>query len=1093
MGILTGEGSLWIIPFQIMDFNTRLSSFFLHNNRLTVLCLLFLVLLGVGSALLLKTTGFPSPDLKFASIQTLYFGASSETVAQEVTAPLEAAIRDVPGVHSFTSTSNNSFSFIGVTVADGFETDTVVTKLNAALSSVQLPEGSEEPEVSVPSIAGPDILYSLVSKDEEELYNLYESIEAELLQIPETAQVAPLTAIEKRLLIILDQSKMASLGLTAMQVQQALSSFGEVLPVASDLDLDGENRSLLTRLDEEDLEDIKNLSFGVARLKDFAKIDWDYAFVGDKESFIGIHSDGDALVLKALHFQVKAVKNTDMGDYTEQVEAVFEELGTVQLVKNFEFEEGFEQALVIEDYSVNNDNKRQVEEVVAGLIGGELHGDAPWSYAGWFLGGMQLVFLVMVLFVSFRAAIVAALAIPLSLMFSTLFVYAIGENLNTLVLFSLVLAIGLVVDPALVLLESIQRKVDTGLRGKEAAIAAVKDTGMGLFLACLTSIIVFVPFGVVSGILGQIIAYIPMTIIPAVVGSYIVPLVFLAWMGGFFLKPNPKKTGDEEENLWGVAKLVIAINEWVLNHSRFLRFLIILVALVVPLMVAGYSFQSGAVKSVQFASSDNADYLQLGFVHKSDTSASERVRLEKKVLKTIVANEEVLGVFPMPGDVYMALLKPALERGDTLSVDIAEDLNEVFADSLLEDFFDLQIGVISNGPPTANYQIALALKSSDLQDLQKAAQEVGGDLENLCFESNAFSMNASCEGERVITKVDDGYAGKETSVIEVILDREKLQAAQLTIPGAPLTAYVNAVLRNLFSINNGDAVGKITVDGKDLDIVLEKMAKDPVSIDEIKNTVLFAQGETVLRLKDIASIEEKQSQSSIQRVNGETIAVVKGRLTDEHGDPGSAAMAAQVVLDFYEENPLDNGVEMEQYSEGDTAGFIRSFQELFTALALAIVITYVVLVVFFESFTQPLVILYTVPLTFLGVFPALALFGGGQFGFLEIIGLIILVGVVENVAIFLIDAAKQKIHEGWDEVRAISYASGVRFRAVILTKLTALASLAPLAVLSEQYRSISLVIMFGLLTSGITSLFTTPILFIFFRSVSAFVRGKKVL
>ncbi len=1071
-----------------MDFNTRLSAFFLRNNRLTTLCFLFLLMLGFASTFLLKTTGFPSPDLKFVMVQTFYFGASSETVAEDVTAPLEAALRDVEGVHSFTSTSSNSFSMIGVTVDEDYDTDSVVSKLNSTLGGVALPDDAEDPEVVIPSIAGPDILYSLVSKDEEELYNLYESIETKLLELPETAEVAPMTAIEERLLITLDEAKMAQAGVTAAQVQSALSTFGETLPVASDLSLDDENQSLLTRLDEGSVDDIEDMRFGDKTLKDFAKIEMDYVYEGGKESLLGINVEGDPMVLKALHFQVKTVKNTDMTDYTETIEGIFDELGSVKLVKNFETGDGFEKALLVEDYSVNNDNQRQVEEVVGGLIGGELNTDAPWSYAGWLLGGIQLVFLVMVLFVSVRAAIIAAAAIPLSLVFSSIYVYAVGENLNTLVLFSLVLAIGLVVDPALVLLESIQRKVDIGLRGKEAAIAAVKDVGMGLFLACLTSIIVFVPFGVVSGILGQIITYIPMTIIPAVVGSYIVPLIFLAWMGGLFLKPKRGKSENEEENLWEIAKAVVATNEWILNHSRFLRFLIVVVALMVPLVVTASLFQSGQVKSVQFASSDNADYLQLGFVHYSDTTKEERASLEKQVLKAVVANEAVLGVFPMPGDIYMAVLKPADERGDYLSVDAADDINEAFEETLSGEFFDLQIGVISNGPPTANYQVTLALKSSDLDALEQSALEVGNKLEDLCFTDGSYSIDEGCEGEKIVTKVDDGYEGKETTVIEVLLNRDKLNQLQLTIPGAPLTAYVNSVLRSLFSVNSGEAVGKLTIDGEEIEIVLEKKSEDPETLEEIENTVIFASGETVLRLKDIADIQEKESQASIQRLNGETISVVKARLDSEHSDPGSAALATQAVLDYYEENTLEEEVLIEQYSEGDTAGFIRSFQELFTALVLAIVITYVVLVMFFESFSQPLVILYTIPLTFLGVFPALAAFGGGQFGFLEIIGLIILVGIVENVAIFLIDAAKQKIKEGWDDVRAISYASGIRFRAVVLTKLTALASLAPLAVLSEQYRSISLVIMFGLLTSGITSLFTTPILFIFFRWLSAKVR-----
>jgi HAE1 family hydrophobic/amphiphilic exporter-1 len=288
----------------------------------------------------------------------------------------------------------------------------------------------------------------------------------------------------------------------------------------------------------------------------------------------------------------------------------------------------------------------------------------------------------------------------------------------------------------------------------------------------------------------------------------------------------------------------------------------------------------------------------------------------------------------------------------------------------------------------------------------------------------------------------------------------------------------------LFSINNEASVGTITIDGEALEMVLEKEAEDPSTLKEIEDTIVFAQGETVVKLKDMAEINEVESPGSITRVNGETVAVVKARLADDYTDQGSAALAGQAVLDYYEEHELEGEITIEQYSEGDTAGFIKSFQELFSALALAIVITYVALVVFFGSFSQPLVILYTIPLTFLGVFPGLAWFAGGQFGFLEIIGLIILVGIVENVAIFLIDAAKQKIRDGWDDVRAISYASGIRFRAVILTKLTALASLAPLAVLSEQYRSISVVIMAGLLTSGLTSLFTTPILFIFFRWLS---------
>ena len=155
-------------------------------------------------------------------------------------------------------------------------------------------------------------------------------------------------------------------------------------------------------------------------------------------------------------------------------------------------------------------------------------------------------------------------------------------------------------------------------------------------------------------------------------------------------------------------------------------------------------------------------------------------------------------------------------------------------------------------------------------------------------------------------------------------------------------------------------------------------------------------------------------------------------------------------------------------------------------------VTYIVLAIFFKSLSQPFGILYTIPISMIGVLPGLAIFAGGQFGFLEIIGLIILVGIVENVAIFLIDAANQKIdEEGWDEKRAIAYASGLRLRPVLLTKVAALASLAPLAITSQFYRSISVVIIFGILASGALSLVTTTILFIFFKWLSRKFHGIK--
>ena len=124
-----------------MDFNSKLSSYFLRNNRLTTLCLLLLLIVGFGATALLKTTGFPGPDLKLVIVQTFYFGASSETVAREVTGPIELSLRDVEGVNSFSSSSSSSFSLISVSLDEDADSDSTVSRMNAAFQSLELPEG----------------------------------------------------------------------------------------------------------------------------------------------------------------------------------------------------------------------------------------------------------------------------------------------------------------------------------------------------------------------------------------------------------------------------------------------------------------------------------------------------------------------------------------------------------------------------------------------------------------------------------------------------------------------------------------------------------------------------------------------------------------------------------------------------------------------------------------------------------------------------------------------------------------------------------------------------------------------------------------
>ena len=1086
------------------DFNYRLTEFFLNNTRLTILSFILLLLLGAISLFALQTTGFPTPSVNTAIVSTLYPGASSEVVAQDVTKVLEGAIKSVDGIESYTSVSRNSLSTIVITIDASNNVDTVQNKIATALRSVTLPTGSEDPQISVPLVGGADFTFSLASQNKEKLYHVWASFKKDLGEIAETARIEPLVDLKQRVVVKLNTDAVLRTGLTIEEIQRQIASLGENLPVVNNITIEGLNQTITTKISGNSLTDLQELKIFFKSgqqvvsipLKDLASIELDYYFENNAVSFSGVRVGTEYKVLPAVVFNIRTSAQADKVAYAEQI---FEKLHSYERLAMLTEENwhNYQTAdvLFIENISTNNSTKEQVNEVISGLIGGPLPFSGPLSGLGWFLGGMQLVFLAMLCFVSWRAAFVAAVAIPLSLLFATIYLYFRGDSLNTLVLFSLVLVLGLVVDPALVILESIQRQIDLGIEKKQAGLLAVKDVGRGLFLAALTNIIVFAPFGVISGILGQIFAYIPLTIIPATIGSYIVPLIFLVWFGSSFLKKTKGKIADEEQNLWAVARWLIRTNEKILHSRAWVRLLIVFVALAIPLVVTANLVGSGKIKFVQFASSENAQYIALSGTFLPGVTEAEKQILQRQTLTHIVDTKYVKQVFPQTTRFsYVIEVVPSHDRPGITSVEIARELEEKLDSELNPYLFDWQIAVRGNGPPPSSYKVSLAIKTDDLFLLERASKQVGETVLAACKKSlGVVTIDFQCSPEnKVVVKVDDGYTGKENHALDVVLDREDIFTHQLVLPSGPLSLWVNQQMKRLFNLADDKKVGTIKVNNEDVNVFLDKESIDPytkLSLEEAEIRTTLGEVET---LNGIAEVIPSNPKDTIQGVKGQTVGVVQARLRPQDNDEQIAALVTQAVVKYYHDNGGENARSLgltadaiEQYSEGSSASFAKSFNELILALFLAIILTYFVLAIFFNSLGQPLVILFTIPLTFLGVFPALATFTPGEFGFLEIIGLIILVGVVENVAIFLIDAARQRINEnGWEEKRAISFAAGLRLRPVILTKITAIASLAPLAFLSEFYRSISLVIIFGLITSGFTSLVTTPILFIFFRWLS---------
>ena len=1071
--------------------NYRFTRFFLKKPRLTVLSLMLLVTIGLISTLSLKKIGFPSVTINNVLIQTVYPGASAATVARDITLPIEGKIKGIDGIQTYTSRSSNSFSLVSLTLDTGVSADTVSSKVTTAIQGLTLPSGAKTPTASSFAFSGPDLRISIAGSNLADLYAVETKVKKDLAQNSSTGTIVAVNELTPQVNVTLDQAKLRAAHIGMAQVSGSLRGFGITQPIGSDLTIDSTSNSLSSTLSGVSVDDLRLIPLTSEQppliqvpLGSVATIEYAYTFAKQPVPVLGYNNGNDHGTIPAVTLLITMAKGNDTSTYTKQVRDVLTSYADSHYVKSDPVL-GHDGVQIVEQYSSSDSNQKQASEVVHGLIGGPLPiANKPLSEIGWLLGGIQLVFLVMMALVSWRAALVSSLAIPLSLLFSTIYLNLTGNSLNTIVLFSLVLAIGLVVDPALVVLEAVQRKIDAGARGSGAVLDAVRDVGGGLFIATLNNIIVFLPFGLVSGPIGQIFSNIPATIVPAVVGSYIVPLVFLAYAGGLFLRPGKRTSHDEEENLWPFARWLVRFNQGILEGSILRRFFLIFLAAALPIGMIFFYFSTGRITLSQSIGGGGGTLVDVSGTFKSALSKEQRESTTAAILDQVSQNTHLGSIYQIGTDLkYEAYVK----QGDSYAPSaLQSDITAILAE-YSSRFTDYSADVIANGPPSSAYQVQVAVTSEDPIKLEAAAKAIGAELATACLEKKSASVGEGCVGTPLVQKVNDGYTGNDNQTLQVILDRVKLAQHHLD----PQGAVVTQALHTLFPISDPTAAGSLSVDGNQVNIYLATSISSPSSLSDIKAIPLVSPAGGNVTLGDVASVTQTSGATTITRNKGQTQAIVQAALTSGHSDQGTASKITNAVVKYYNDNNSANATALglatgsvSSYSEGGSANFAKSFGQLLSALGLAIFATYFVLAVFFDSFLQPLVILFTIPLTFIGIFPALSRLGSGTFGFLEIIGMIILVGLVDNVAIFLIDAARQRIRDGVDPKTAIAHASGIRLRPVILTKAVAVASLAPLAFLSPFYRSISIVIIFGILSSGLTSLFTTPILFIFFGWVS---------
>jgi len=1034
------------------------------NIKIIILLFIFLASFGTATFLSIEKQGFPEITVNIALIKAPYPTATAKQVEEGVTKSIESALKEIEKIESFETASMDNFAMTTVTIDAKADPEKVIAEITDKITALQLPEGAKIPEVNKFDVAGIGDFVIAVTGPEDvwDLYLASEQTKTQLESVEGIKEIEFLNPLTPQVAVIFDNTELQNRGITRNQVEKSLELVGFNAPAGTiktetgiESNISVENKvdtiQLLRALkitDETKLEDIADVRIELNN--------------HEKYNRIGTRIEGiDALEIeRAVLISIKSDKDADLLETESNLKEKLEEIRTSEKLQS--------NAEIVEIYSMADSTRRQIEEIQSSLFGKNIESYGSLGFVGYAFGGLSLVVILLFLFMNARVAIMTALAIPLSLFTTTIYLSYMGIGLNTPVLFSMVLVIGLVVDPTIVFLESMQRFKEQGYTGKEAAVRTVSSVGLGITLAVTTNILVFVPFGIVSGFFGEIIKYIPLTVIPAMLASLVIPVLFFMPLAAKVIKPKNNIDESIDSELVGTWKLSRKLGDavtWTLKKgSKFaaLRVLIVIVAIASPFMLGQSLIGSGAIKVVQFSSPEDTEMLMItGEINKESS-------FDQSISETIVPLQNYLTTQPelkdfsyimQEGSSFMMLLNltdisTREENKERKATELATEMNDdIDALNLNADIF---VAADGGGPPKSQQKIKAQIKGEDETLLKAAATDIKAFLETL-------------EGTEKIEDNMSSSSNNSAMTLELMNDNK--------LTRNPLLAYVK--IKDALAENE---LGNITLDNQSFELI-SRQSNPPVTTEELNDLIIMKAPENLppgVEMKDTrlgALVAETtiNEQETIRRIDGKRYIEVSALIKED-----ADARLLQNDLDNYlsEEKLEELGLDKNAVSfKGDADSITESFTELFISLGIAIFLIYILLVAFFKSYLEPFIILFAIPLGLIGVFLAVVA-TTGQLGFLELIGVAAMAGIVVNVTILLIDSANQLQRKGKNQYEAIAMAVSIRFRPIILTQMTAFASLIPLIILSPFWKGLAAVIVMGIITSALVSMFITPILYV---------------
>ena len=1015
-----------------------ISKLSLANRAVVALITLIVGVFGFLSVGALKQELIPSIEIPSAAIVTSYPGASPEVVDQQVSTLIENAVIGLEGLESTTATSSTGLSVLRVSFQFGTSTTDATDRLNAAISSIEsaLPQDAN-PQVISGSFDSVPIIVLAVSADNgdnEALGAALEKLAPSLFQqVDGIRDIAVSGAKQKRLNLELNQVALAQAGLTQRDIATALSANGLVLPVGSLTDTNGSiSIQMGTAVDTvalvESLPLISSTPAApgqpVVTIADVASVTYEDAPVTSIARTNGKES---------IAISITKTPDGNSVAVSQGVQDLIPELKTA-LAQDVTVVTIFDQAPFIQE-SIK-------DLTVEGLLG---------------LGAAILIILIFLL--SVKSTLITAISIPTSLLITFIGLQLADYSLNLLTLGALTIAIGRVVDDSIVVIENINRHLSYGEERRQAVLTAVKEVAGAITASTITTVAVFLPIALVSGLVGELFRPFAFTVSIALLASLLVSLTIVPVLAYWFLRmpkrlakakaldpvgfeANQREVEEAREKKGLLQRGYIPILNGTKNHPWL--------TLVASMLILGYTFSLVPLLKTNFIDGGGSNQFTATLSMPTNTTLDEQDAaagdLEREIL-AIEGVEVVQSTVGSSADGRVAFGASASGVQITVSSDEKADVELIKGDVLgLSVPAGSEITVSSGGGFGSSETIDVQVLASDPELLQEAVNAIATGMESV---GNVSSITTTLDADQ--------------RVLEVIVDREK--AAGYMLAETTVTGIVASQLRPT-------PLGTVNIEGKDADVYVTG-TKAPESIAEIKAlSIPTMQG--IIRLDSIASVTEVLKPTSITSERGNRTATVS--MTPIGDDLG--AISAEIT-DTLATIELPAGTEAS--IGGAAADQAESFQQLGVALIAAVAIVYIVMVATFGSLIQPLLLLISIPFAATGAL-GLLLFSDTALGVPALIGMLLLIGIVVTNAIVLIDLVNQYRKSGLSVQDSLISGARQRLRPILMTAFATIFALTPMALgvtgnSGFISKPLAIVVIGGLISSTLLTLILVPVLY----------------